>query len=104
MRSPRFLVVVTACVLFCFGLAGCSTIQSETDEDAAACADYAVPDALRKKLDSRGLTSPAARADAAQTWFNETNPPDVNVVDRWVVRSREGTRYRDALYRSRIHI
>ena len=65
MRSPRFLVVVTACVLFCFGLAGCSTIQSETDEDAAACADYAVPDALRKKLDSRGLTSPAARADAA---------------------------------------
>ena len=58
MRSPRFLVVVTACVLFCFGLAGCSTIQSETDEDAAACADYAVPDALRKKLDSRGLTSP----------------------------------------------
>lgn len=51
MRSPRFLVVVTACVLFCFGLAGCSTIQSETDEDAAACADYAVPDALRKKLD-----------------------------------------------------
>lgn len=77
MRSPRFLVVVTACVLFCFGLAGCSTIQSETDEDAAACADYAVPDALRKKLDSRGLTSPAARADAAQTWFNETRPVDI---------------------------
>lgn len=75
MRSPRFLVVVTACVLFCFGLAGCSTIQSETDEDAAACADYAVPDALRKKLDSRGLTSPAARADAAQ--HGSTRP------DRW---------------------
>lgn len=54
MRSPRFLVVVTACVLFCFGLAGCSTIQSETDEDAAACADYAVPDALRKKLTHEG--------------------------------------------------
>ena len=99
MRGPRFGAVMTACVLFCFGLAGCSTIQSETDEDAAACADYAVPDALRKELGSRGLTSPAERADAAQTWFNETNPPDVNVVDRWVVRWRQGTRFRVDLYR-----
>ena len=70
MRSPRFLAVMAACVLFCFGLAGCSTIQSETDEDAAACADYAVPDALRKKLDSRGLTSSycacGRRADMVQ--------------------------------------
>ena len=99
MRSPRFLAVMAACVLFCFGLAGCSTIQSETDEDAAACADYAVPDALRKKLDSRGLTSPTARADAAQTWFVETNPPDVNVVDEWVVRWRRGARFRVDLYR-----
>ena len=99
MRSPRFLVVMAACVLFCFSLAGCSTIQAETDEDAAACADYAVPDALRKELDLRGLTSPTARADAAQTWFNETNPPDVNVVDEWVVRWRQGTRFRVDLYR-----
>ena len=99
MRSPRFVVVMTSCVLLCLGVAGCSTIQSETDEDAAACADYAVPDALRKELGSRGLTSPTVRADAAQTWFNETNPPDVNVVDWWVVRSREGTRFRVDLYR-----
>ena len=48
------MVVMTSCVLLCFGVAGCSTIQSETDEDAAKCADYAVPDALRKELGSRG--------------------------------------------------
>ena len=35
MRGPWFLAVMTVCVLFCFGLAGCSTIQSETDEDVA---------------------------------------------------------------------
>ena len=99
MRGLRFGAVMTSCVLLCFGGAGCSTIQSETDEDAAKCADYAVADALRKELDSHGLTSPAERADAAQTWFNETNPPDVNVVDRWVVRSRDGTRFRVDLYR-----
>ena len=99
MRGPWFLAVMTVCVLFCFGLAGCSTIQSETDEDAAGRADYDLPDALRKELDSRGLTSPTARADAAQTWFNETNPPDVNVVDEWVVRWRQGTRFRVDLYR-----
>lgn len=74
-------------------------IQSETDEDAAACADYAVPDALRKKLDSRGLTSPAARADAAQTWFNETRPVDILIGGYWVVRSRRGTRFRVDFYR-----
>ena len=74
-------------------------IQSETDEDVAGRADYDLPDALRKELDSRGLTSPTARADAAQTWFNETNPPDVNVVDEWVVRWRQGTRFRVDLYR-----
>ena len=99
MRGPWFLAVMTVCVLFCFGLAGCSTIQSETDEDVAGRADYDLPDALRKELDSRGLTSPTARADAAQTWFNETNPPDVNVVDEWVVRWRQGTRFRVDLYR-----
>ena len=99
MRGLRFGAVMTACVLFCFGVAGCSTIQSETDEDAAKCADYAVPDALRKELGSRGLISPTARADAAQTWFVETNPPDVNVVDEWVVRWRRGTRFRVDLYR-----
>ena len=99
MRSPRFLAVMAACVLFCFGLAGCSTIQSETDEDAAACADYAVPDALRKKLDSRGLTSPTARADAAQTWFSETMPTDISIGGHWVVRWRRGTRFRVDLYR-----
>ncbi|WP_042843051.1 hypothetical protein [Cutibacterium namnetense] len=99
MRSPRFVVVMTSCVLLCLGVAGCSTIQAETDEDVAGRADYDLPDALRKELDSHGLTSPAERADAAQAWFNETNPPDVNVVDRWVVRSREGTRFRVDLYR-----
>ena len=99
MRGPWFLAVMTVCVLFCFGLAGCSTIQSETDEDVAGRADYDLPDALRKELDSRGLISPTARADAAQTWFNETNPPDVNVVDEWVVRWRQGTRFRVDLYR-----
>ena len=99
MRGPWFLAVMTVCVLFCFGLAGCSTIQSETYEDVAGRADYDLPDALRKELDSRGLTSPTARADAAQTWFNETNPPDVNVVDEWVVRWRQGTRFRVDLYR-----
>ena len=99
MRGPRFVAVMTSCVLLCFGVAGCSTIQSETDEDAAKCADYAVPDALRKELGSRGLISPTARADAAQTWFVETNPPDVNVVDEWVVRWRRGTRFRVDLYR-----
>ena len=76
------MVVMTSCVLLCLGVAGCSTIQAETDEDVAGRADYDLPDALRKELDSHGLTSPAERADAAQTWFNETNPPDVNVVDR----------------------
>ena len=99
MRSPRFVVVMTSCVLLCLGVAGCSTIQAETDEDVAGRAVYDLPDALRKELDSHGLTSPAERADAAQTWFNETNPPDVNVVDRWVVRSRDGTRFRVDLYR-----
>ena len=99
MRGPRFVVVMASCVLLCFGGAGCSTIQSEADVQAADGADVAVPRALRKELDSHGLTSPAERADAAQTWFNETNPPDVNVVDRWVVRSRDGTRFRVDLYR-----
>ena len=98
MRGPQFGAVMTACVLFCFGLAGCSTIQSETDEDAAACADYAVPDALRKELGSRGLTSPTVRADAAQTWFNETMPTDISLGGHWVVRSREGTRLRVDFY------
>ena len=99
MRGLRFVVIMTSCVLPCLGGAGCSTIQAETDEDVAGRADYDLPDALRKELDSPGLTSPAERADAAQTWFNETNPPDVNVVDRWVVRSRDGTRFRVDLYR-----
>ena len=99
MRSPRFLAVMAACVLFCFGLAGCSTIQSETDEDAAKCADYAVPDALRKELGSRGLISPTARADAAQTWFSETMPTDISIGGHWVVRWRRGTRFRVDLYR-----
>ena len=99
MRGLRFVVVMTSCVLLCLGVAGCSTIQAETDEDVAGRADYDLPDALRKELGSRGLTSPTARADAAQTWFVETNPPDVNVVDEWVVRWRRGTRFRVDLYR-----
>ena len=99
MRSPRFVVVMTSCVLLCFGVAGCSTIQSETDEDAAKCADYAVPDALRKELGSRGLISPTARADAAQTWFSETMPTDISIGGHWVVRWRRGTRFRVDLYR-----
>ncbi|MEH1546633.1 hypothetical protein V7F78_06335 [Cutibacterium avidum] len=98
MRGPRFVVVMASCVLLCLGVAGCSTIQSETDEDAAACADYAVPDALRKELGSRGLTSPTVRADAAQTWFNETRPIDISLGGHWVVRSREGTRLRVDFY------
>jgi len=98
MRGPRFVAVMTSCVLLCFVGAGCSTIQSEADVQAADSADVAVPRALRNELDSHGLTSPAERADAAQTWFNETNPPDVNVVDRWVVRSRERTRLRVDFY------
>ncbi|WP_277101413.1 hypothetical protein [Cutibacterium granulosum] len=99
MRGLRFGAVMTACVLFCFGVAGCSTIQSETDEDAAKCADYAVPDALRKELGSRGLISPTARADAAQTWFSETMPTDISIGGHWVVRWRRGTRFRVDLYR-----
>ena len=99
MRGLRFVAVMTACVLFCFGVAGCSTIQSETDEDAAKCADYAVPDALRKELGSRGLISPTARADAAQTWFSETMPTDISIGGHWVVRWRRGTRFRVDLYR-----
>lgn len=99
MRGPRFVAVMTSCVLFCFALAGCSTIQSETDEDAAKCADYAVPDALRKELGSRGLISPTARADAAQTWFSETMPTDISIGGHWVVRWRRGTRFRVDLYR-----
>ena len=51
MRGLRFGAIMTACVLFCFGVAGCSTIQSETDEDVAGRADYDLPDALRKELD-----------------------------------------------------
>ena len=92
------MVVMTSCVLLCFGVAGCSTIQSETDEDAAKCADYAVPDALRKELGSRGLIPPTARADAAQTWFSETMPTDISIGGHWVVRSREGTRLRVDFY------
>ena len=99
MRGLRFGAVMTACVLLCFGVAGCSTIQSETDEDAAKCADYAVPDALRKELGSRGLISPTARADAAQTWFRETMPTDLSIGGHWVVRWRRGTRFRVDLYR-----
>ena len=99
MRGLRFGAIMTACVLFCFGVAGCSTIQSETDEDAAKCADYAVPDALRKELGSRGLISPTARADAAQTWFSETMPTDISIGGHWVVRWRRGTRFRVDLYR-----
>ena len=99
MRGPRFVAVMTSCVLLCFGGAGCSTIQSETDEDAAKCADYAVPDALRKELGSRGLISPTARADAAQTWFSETMPTDISIGGHWVVRWRRGTRFRVDLYR-----
>ena len=93
------MVVMTACVLFCFGVAGCSTIQSETDEDVAGRADYDLPHALRKELDSHGLTSPAERADAAQTWFNETMPTDISIGGHWVVRWRQGTRFRVDLYR-----
>ena len=99
MRGLRFGAVMTACVLLGFGVAGCSTIQSETDEDAAKCADYAVPDALRKELGSRGLISPTARADAAQTWFRETMPTDISIGGHWVVRWRRGTRFRVDLYR-----
>ena len=99
MRGPRFVAVMTSCVLLCFGVAGCSTIQSETDEDAAKCADYAVPDALRKELGSRELISPTARADAAQTWFSETMPTDISIGGHWVVRWRRGTRFRVDLYR-----
>ena len=99
MRGLRFGAVMTSCVLLCFGVAGCSTIQSETDEDAAKCADYAVPDALRKELGSRGLISPTARADAAQTWFSETMPTDISIGGHWVVRWRRGTRFRVDLYR-----
>ena len=99
MRGLRFGAVMTACVLFCFGLAGCSTIQSETDEDVAGRADYDLPDALRKELDSHGLTSPAERADAAQTWFSETMPTDISIGGHWVVRWRRGTRFRVDLYR-----
>ena len=66
MRGLRFVVVMTSCVLLCLGGAGCSTIQAETDEDVAGRADYDLPDALRKELDSHGLTSPAERADAAR--------------------------------------
>lgn len=99
MRGLRFGAIMTACVLFCFGVAGCSTIQSETDEDAAKCADYAVPDALRKELGSRGLIPPTARADAAQTWFSETMPTDISIGGHWVVRWRRGTRFRVDLYR-----
>ncbi|MDU5026499.1 MAG: hypothetical protein E6261_10490, partial [Cutibacterium avidum] len=90
MRGPRFVVVMASCVLLCFGGAGCSTIQSEADVQAADGADVAVPRALRKELDSRGLASPAERADAAQVWFNETRPIDISLGGHWVVRSREG--------------
>ena len=79
------MVVMTSCVLLCLGVAGCSTIQAETDEDVAGRADYDLPDALRKELDSHGLTSPAERADAAQTWFNETMPTDISIGGHWVV-------------------
>ena len=98
MRGLRFVVVMTSCVLLCLGGAGCSTIQSETDEDVAGRADYDLPDALRKELDSHGLTSPAERADAAQVWFNETRPIDISLGGHWVVRSREGTRLRVDFY------
>ena len=93
------MVVMTSCVLLCLGGAGCSTIQAETDEDVAGRADYDLPDALRKELDSHGLTSPAERADAAQTWFNETRPVDILIGGYWVVRSRRGTRFRVDFYR-----
>ena len=93
------MVVMTSCVLLCLGVAGCSTIQAETDEDVAGRADYDLPDALRKELDSHGLTSPAERADAAQTWFNETMPTDISIGGHWVVRWRRGTRFRVDLYR-----
>ena len=93
------MVVMTSCVLLCLGVAGCSTIQAETDEDVAGRADYDLPDALRKELDSHGLTSPAERADAAQTWFNETMPTDISIGGHWVVRWRQGTRFRVDLYR-----
>ena len=99
MRGLRFVVVMTSCVLLCLGGAGCSTIQAETDEDVAGRADYDLPDALRKELDSHGLTSPAERADAAQTWFNETMPTDISIGGHWVVRWRRGTRFRVDLYR-----
>ena len=99
MRGLRFVVVMTSCVLLCLGGAGCSTIQAETDEDVAGRADYDLPDALRKELDSHGLTSPAERADAAQTWFSETMPTDISIGGHWVVRWRRGTRFRVDLYR-----
>lgn len=98
MRGPRFVAVMTSCVLLCFGGAGCSTIQSEADVQAADSADVAVPRALRKELDSRGLASPAERADAGQVWFNETRPIDISLGGHWVVRSREGTRLRVDFY------
>ena len=98
MRGLRFVVVMTSCVLLCLGGAGCSTIQAETDEDVAGRADYDLPDALRKELDSHGLASPAERADAAQVWFNETRPIDISLGGHWVVRSREGTRLRVDFY------
>ena len=59
-----------------------------------------MPDALRKELGSRGLTSPTVRADAAQTWFNETMPTDISIGGHWVVRWRQGTRFRVDLYRN----
>ena len=93
------MVVMTSCVLLCLGVAGCSTIQAETDEDVAGRADYDLPDALRKELGSRGLISPTARADAAQTWFSETMPTDISIGGHWVVRWRRGTRFRVDLYR-----
>ena len=37
------MAVMTSCVLLCFGGAGCSTIQSEADVQAADGADVAVP-------------------------------------------------------------
>ena len=58
-----------------------------------------MPDALRKELGSRGLISPTARADAAQTWFSETMPTDISIGGHWVVRWRRGTRFRVDLYR-----
>lgn len=97
MRTGRWVVIGLVCVL----LTGCSTIQQQADDIAAASADYTMVDVLTEVIAASDAQTPEERVAAAEDWLSDPYRGRSSLDNRgavWVTRGRQGAKIRIDLY------